>query len=146
MRLRRLVLVAGPNVHIVCIAFWSQQFSIHRGWTNYSDFSWMAYDLFDFDVWMLFGCIKIKYRFQFWNQVMILLWYFYVCQYDIIWAVGPSAVCWVVESICLAGKVNSLIYHLRVLIHQRTPLNWCRRPVQKVFVDKVIKWLMILPP
>lgn len=146
MRLRWFILVRCPYVHVVSIALWSQQFSVHRWRSYHRYFTWMTDYLLHFDVWVLFRSIVVKYRLQFRNQIMILLWYLNIGQHNVIWIVGPCTVCWIVNTVSFAWEVNSLIDYLGILINQRTPLKRCRRPVQKVFIYEMVKIFMIFAP
>lgn len=129
MGLRRLVLIAGPYVNVICVAFWGQQLSIHRRRTNDRNLPWMADYLFDLNIGMLFCSIVVKYRLELRNQVVVLFRNLYICQNNVVWIVCPGVVSWVVQAVSLTGEVNSLVDHFWVLVHERTPLNRCGRPV-----------------
>lgn len=77
---------------------------------------------------------------------MILFGDLKIRHYDIIWVVCPCVICGIIDSIGFTRKVNSLIDDLRVLVDKRTPLYRCCWPVKKIFVDEMIKILMILSP
>lgn len=129
MRLRWFILVWCPYVHVVGIALWGQQFSVHRWRSYHCDFTWVTDYLLHFDVWVLFCSIVVKYRLQFRNQIMILFWYLNIRQHNVIWIVSPCTVSWIVNTISFAREVNSLIDYLGILVDQRTPLKRCGRPV-----------------
>jgi len=62
MGLRRFIFFTGPNVNVICVAFWCQKFSIHWWRSYHRDLSWVTDDLFDFQIGMFFCCIIVENR------------------------------------------------------------------------------------
>ncbi len=146
MRLRRFVFITRPNVNIVGIAFGRQQFSVHWWGTNYRDFTWMTDDLLYFDVRVLFSRIVVENWLELWDKVVVFLWDLNIRQHNVIRIVCPSIFIWIVKPVSFTRKVNSLVDNFGVLTQKRTPLNRCRRPVQKILVHKMIKLSVVFSP
>lgn len=119
----QLVLIRRPKIHHVVVTFRRQQLPIHGGGADDRDLSWMADDLFDFQVGMFLGGVIIEKSFEFVDEVMLVIGYFQVGHYDVVGRVGPVVIVNVVNSIGLAGEVESLNDEFVVLLEKRTPLD-----------------------
>lgn len=142
----KLILIRRPKIHHVVVTFRCQQLPIHGGRSDDRDLSWMTDDLLDFEVGVLLGWVIIKKGFEFVDEVMFVIGYFQVCHYDVVGCVGPIVIIHVVDSISLAGEVESLDDEFVILLEKRAPLDWCDGPIEDVFVDEVVKAVIILSP
>jgi hypothetical protein len=71
---------------------------------------------------------------------------FEIRHYDIVGGIRPVVIVGIVNTVSFAGKVESLYYELIVLLKQWAPLHRSNRPIEYVFVDKVVKAMVILSP
>ena len=69
----------------------------------------MADDLLDLDVWVLFGRIVIEYGFKFGDEEIVFFGYLDIGENNVVGIVGPCVVSCIVEAVCLAREVNSLV-------------------------------------
>lgn len=72
----KFILIRGPKVDHIVVTLRSQQLSIHGRGANDSDLPGMADDLLNLEVGMFLGWVIIEERFEFIDEVMILIGYF----------------------------------------------------------------------
>ena len=89
----------------------------------------MTNDLLDFQVRMLFCCVIVKQCLQVIQKVVLIVGNLQVGHHYVVRSVGPAIVVTVVNAVSLAGKVESLLTKLTVLLQEGTPLNGSHRPV-----------------
>lgn len=82
----------------------------------------MAYDLFYFQVGMLFGGLIVEKRLEVIDEVMLIVGDLEVCHNDVVRCVCPTVIVGIVGSVCFTRKVETLKDKLVILLQQRPPL------------------------
>lgn len=82
----------------------------------------MAYDLFYFQVGMLFGGLIVEKRLEVIDEVMLIVGDLEVCHNDVVRCIRPTVIVGIVGSVCFTRKVETLKDKLVILLQQRPPL------------------------